>query len=164
MLAKRVPWFGFFDVVARQARFLKAKTWKTLQARSVKSTPGLFLATLTNGLICEYAKDMTSPISPQPRERLKLQPLQTKPCCGLCEFWDPSQVQRPPQEGAPLFAPCRRYPPQLLLLSSLVVDENARNDDPPIARQPELRQQPMPSRVIVSQHDWCGEFKAPAMP
>lgn len=113
---------------------------------------------------------------------MKLQPLaefptSTRPgqpelppeCCARCKFWFLETAQ--PRGGDFPIAQCRRFPGTVVVLpvamdpdqlAKLRIDPKTAGMFPPgaVPSQP----QPIPTQIVKSADDWCGEFSARPFP
>lgn len=71
-------------------------------------------------------------------------------CCALCRYWQ-TEAQQLTGPKSPNAAPCRRFPPQMVL------GPNPR----PLPGQPPVAPAMLPPPMTPATH-WCGEYKAPA--
>lgn len=89
-------------------------------------------------------------------------------CCIKCRFWFHGAAQPiQGQNGQPggMVAPCRRYPPTVVVVA-VPVGGNPRVIDPRTGapQHAQIQQQPMPAMTVTPAVDWCGEFSAAPMP
>lgn len=103
----------------------------------------------------------SAPISELPRLHLKNgQPAE---CCIRCKHWFHGAAAEPPvlpgQPTPGLLAPCRRYPPSVLMMH-FPVGGNPRVIDPRTGapQHSTLQQQPVPISPVTQALQWCGEF------
>lgn len=70
--------------------------------------------------------------------------------CASCRFWHDAAMQavQHPQAGKQLFAPCRRFPPTVLLQT---VMQRGLQGMVPV-------QQPAMAPTQTAAGDWCGEY------
>lgn len=101
--------------------------------------------------------------------KMKLQPLtdfdeQKLPasCCAKCGFWQREALR---DNGGMMIAPCRRFPPSLVVLpvpmdenvlAKLRLDPRTGGSIPP--GQMPMIPQAVPMMVPMPAHGWCGEF------
>lgn len=87
-------------------------------------------------------------------------------CCAKCRFWFLAQAQQQ-DKSLPPSAPCRRFPPRLLVIPVPVqLDQATLNQmrvDPRYSGQVPpngiiMQERPMPVRDVSSALDLCGEF------
>ncbi len=104
-----------------------------------------------------------TPAAELPRVKLKTDGLAE--CCGKCRFWNHGAAQQIPAQGrgeSPgMVAPCRRYPPTVVIIN-VPVGGNPRVIDRStgFAQHAQMQQQPMPLLTFTPAVDWCGEFSA----
>ncbi len=95
--------------------------------------------------------------------RVALKTAGVGPCCMKCRFWfhgAAQQIPAPQRDQPPgMIAPCRRYPPTMVILS-VPVGGNPRVIDPRngFPQHAQIQQQPMPVMTFTPAVDWCGEF------
>ncbi len=87
-------------------------------------------------------------------------------CCAKCIYWQKELAQQA-DKSLPPAAPCRRYPPRLLVipvpvqippaqLAQMRVDPRMSGQIPPNGII--MQDRPTPTRDVSSAIDWCGEF------